>query len=311
MRAPSLPTSDRPVNAQAQTFRSILAACGMYVMWGAVLPVYWRAIHGLDALETLAHRIVWGAALLFVLMRPTRIMASVGDLWRRGRPFRFAVLGAAIIASNWLIYIWGIRERRMLEASLGYYIGPLMSMWLGRAVLGERLRPLQTVSGFCAAAGVGYLVLLRGVVPVFGLALALTFSAYSLVRKMSGLRGVEGFTIETVLMCPFALAYLVWLQCHGTAQFFQAPLSARLLLMGSGVLGSVPLILFGVAAQGLRLTTLGMLQFLAPTLGFFMALVIYREPFNSALAVAFGGIWLGLGLWVADSLMMHSPRRPG
>lgn len=297
-----------------QVAQSLAAACGMYVMWGGVLPLYWRNVVGIGPLETLAHRILWGALLVLLTSGPSRCRATVGALWRDTAHRRYAVLSAAVIGSNWLIYIWGVRNSHMTEASLGYYIGPLFSMMLGRLVLKERLRPLQWLACATAAAGVVYLVVARGVTPVFGLALAATFAVYGLLRKLSGLRGMQGFIVETAFLVPFAAGMLVTLHLRGEAQFAAAPRMSQLLLMGSGLFGSVPIVLFGVAAQHLALTTLGMLQFLAPTLGLVMAVFAFGEALTPTLWVAFGAIWLALALWIADSAWATrrsaEPRRP-
>lgn len=273
----------------------------MYVMWGGVLPVYWRHVVGIGPLETLAHRILWGALLVVLTTGLGQCRATVSQMWQDRARRRYALMGAAAIGGNWLIYIWGVRESRMTEASLGYYIGPLFSMVLGRLVLKERLRPLQWLACAAAASGVAYLVFSRGVTPVFGLALAATFALYGLLRKLSGLRGMQGFIVETALLVPFACGLLVTLHVRGEAQFLCAPRLSQLLLMGSGLFGSVPIILFGVAAQHLALTTLGMLQFLAPTLGLAMAVFVFHEALSPPLWIAFIAIWLALLLWIADS----------
>ena len=158
----------------AQTARSLLAALGMYLLWGAILPVYWRSVQGIPPWETLAHRVLWGAVFVAALVGPGGLRRALSELRGDGRRQRLALLGAALIGSNWLIYILGVRQSRMMEASLGYYIGPLFSMCLGGLVLGERLRMMQRLCVACAALGVAYLVAQRGVVPWFGLALAAT-----------------------------------------------------------------------------------------------------------------------------------------
>lgn len=288
---------------------SLLAALGMYAMWGAILPVYWRSVHGMPPLETLAHRVLWGAVFVGCAVGPRGIKAALADLRHDRRRQILVALGAALIGSNWLVYIWGVRAGRMMEASLGYYIGPLFSMCLGSLILGERLRSLQRLSVALAALGVAYLVGQRQVMPWFGLALAASFSAYSLVRKLSRLRGMQGFIVETVVLSPGALAYLIALNLRGEAQFLLAPKMTQALLMGSGVLGSLPIILFGVAAQGLRLTTLGLLQYLAPTLGLAMAVMVFGEPMTPTHWVTFSCIWAGIALWAWDSLTHASAQK--
>lgn len=278
----------------------------MYVLWGGVLPLYWRSIRGIGPLETLAHRILWGAVLLVITTRRQAMAQALHFAFAQPKRRTYAIFGALVIASNWLIYIWGVRQSRMTEASLGYYIGPLMSMMLGHWVLKEPLRPLQRLAGLCAAGGVAHLVWWRGAAPVFGLALAGTFSLYGLLRKLSGLKGMQGFIVETVLLSPCAAGLLAVLHLQGKTQFFAAPLATQLLLMGSGILGSLPLILFGAAAQHLPLTTLGILQFLAPTLGLIMAIWAFGEPMNATLWITFGGIWAALSLWICDSLACAS-----
>lgn len=283
-----------------------MAAFGMYLMWGGLLPLYWRNVRGIGALETLAHRILWGAVLILVTTGPKAVRSTLHGVWPEPRRRLYAVLGALVIGCNWLIYIWGVRKSHMTEASLGYYIGPLMSLMLGHWVLKEPLRPLQWLACGAAVVGVGRLVMVGGTLPVFGLALASSFSLYGLLRKLSGLKGMQGFVVETTLLLPPALGLLCVLQVRGEALFFQAPPMSQLLLMGSGVLGSVPIILFGVAAQHLPLTTLGMMQFLAPTLGLVMAVFAFGETLSPPMWVAFGGIWFALGIWLVDSLWQAS-----
>jgi chloramphenicol-sensitive protein RarD len=298
--------SDRP--AAKQTLLSLAAALGMYVMWGGVLPVYWRTIHGIPPLETLAHRIFWGGMLLLVTVRPKGIYQALMALAKQPQRQRMALLGAAIIGSNWLIYILGVRQSRMMEASLGYYIGPLFSMLLGRLVLGEKLRASQKWAGALATVGVIHLVRQHGQLPWFGLALAGSFSAYSLVRKLSGLNGMQGFIVETAALLPSAALYIAYLALTGQSQFWGATPLSRGLLMGSGLMGSIPIVLFGVAAQGLPLTTLGLLQYLAPTIGLGMAIWRFGEPLTPTLWFTFGCIWTGLALWGLDSLWIVNRR---
>lgn len=270
-----------------------------YSMWG-LIPLYFKAVAGVSPLEILAHRAAWSFLLLAV------VVYAVGrwpELWEELRsPKLLAMLGVSTlcIGLNWLLFIYAVESRQVLQSSLGYFINPLVNVLLGVAFLGERLRPLQKVSIAIASAGVLVLSALVGTVPWISLALAFTFALYGLLRKLMPVDGLVSLTVETLLMTPIAVAYLGYLSATGEATASGPRLWGLLAL--SGPVTTVPLLFFGAAARRLRLSTMGILQYLSPTLQFTLAVVVFREPFTIAQLASFALIWTAIGIYTADSL---------
>lgn len=286
--------------------RGALAAGAGYLAWG-LFPVYWKQLGAIDAVELVAHRHLWSLVFLLGVM-------AVGPGWGAlraglGSP---AALGwhaasGVLLTLNWLVFVWGVNHGYVLEASLGYFLVPLVNVALGRFLLHEQLRRLQWLAIGCAAAGVALLLLRVGRVPWIALALAATFGAYGLLRKKSPLGPLAGLGLETLLLSPFALGWLVWQHQIGSGALGRVSPAMHLLLLSAGIVTAVPLLLFVYGARRIRFSTLGLLQYLAPTVQFALGVWVYHEAFSADRAAAFGFIWTGLALYTFDNLW-NQPR---
>jgi chloramphenicol-sensitive protein RarD len=279
--------------------RGLASALLAYLAWG-LFPIYFKLLPGVPALEVLSHRVLWSVVLLGVaaplLGRGGTVLHALGP----GK--RLAILASTLlIAANWLTYIWAVQVGRVLEASMGYFVNPLLSVLLGVVFLRERLRRFQVVAIALAGVGVVVLVVRLGTFPWLPLTLALSFGLYGLVRKRAAVDAVGGLLAETALLAPAALA-LVLLRAHAGVGAFGHDLRVSLLLAAAGPVTAVPLVLFALGVQRLRLATVGILQYLTPTLQFLLAVGLYREPFLPAHALAFGFIWLALAVYTWDSV---------
>lgn len=275
-------------------------AVSAFGLWGA-LPLYFRAVEAAPPLEVLAHRVVWSVFWIALLLTVLRGWPAVRGVFADRRLLARLAVSALLISANWLIFIWAIATERVLEASLGYFITPLVNVVLGRLVLGEALTRVQWAAVGLAAAGVGWMLLRAGTLPWVGLALALLFGAYGLMRKTAPVGAMSGLFAETALLAPLALAWLAWLGWQGTIVFGSMGIEFDLLLAAAGLVTAVPLLLFARAAQGLRLASLGFFQYITPTGQMLVALFIFGELFTAAHAVTFGCIWLALALYSAGS----------
>ncbi len=287
--------------SRAELRRGVAYGLAAYASWGLV-PVYFKALAGVAPLEVLAHRVLWSIALLAVLL-------SISGRWRsavqalRDPRTRLALAGSTLlVATNWFTFIYAVATSRVLEASLGYYINPLVNVALGRLFLGERLRGVQKVSLVLAAAGVGYATWEFGRVPVLALVLAVSFGLYGLLRKTARVGSLVGLALETALLCPLALGYLTHGVWSGRAAFLAGSAGLDGLLLPAGVVTAVPLLCFAAAARRLRLATMGFLQYLSPTIQFALAVAVFGEAFRTAHLVTFLCIWAGLGLYTCDAL---------
>tara|TARA_R110002096_G_scaffold26253_6_gene81294 strand:+ start:6869 stop:7783 length:915 start_codon:yes stop_codon:yes gene_type:complete len=283
------------------------AALGAYVIWGS-LPLYIRAMKHVGAVEFLAHRILWSvptAILLIALAANWRDIRSAFQ-WHN---LKWLALSGLLIGVNWLIYIWAVNQGRTMEASLGYYINPLVNVLFGMLIFSERLRPAQWVAVAVAAIGVGVMTLAFGHVPWVALGLCFTFAFYSVIRKKVAIDSRAGFLVEVVVLTPLALAWFSW--------FLQQP-DGRLmgtggwdipLLILAGPITATPLILFGLAAKRLKLSTVGMMQYIGPTLQFLIATLVFHEAFGWTHAIAFGCIWAALAIYTTDSVIGEAKAR--
>ncbi len=278
--------------------RGLALAIGAYAIWG-FLPIYFHILAKVPALQILAHRVIWSVLLLGVLVFA---FGRAGDIWRaaRGRTLLLLCLSATLIAINWFVYIWSVETGHVLEASLGYFINPLVNVALGMLVLGERLRRWQGVAIAIAGAGVLVMALDGGGAILISLALALSFGFYGLVRKVVAIDSLGGLTVETVLLIPFAAVWLFYTAGQGTSGF-GVSMSQNVLLLAAGVITATPLLMFAAAARLLPLSLLGLLQYIAPTLQFFVALAL-GEPLRPIHLITFPLIWAGCALYAWDSL---------
>lgn len=282
--------------------RGPLLAAGAYLIWG-VLPIYWRALADVPAQEILIHRIIWSLAVVVVLLALRRQWRWLGDSLRRPAVLRVFLVTAVLLAVNWLVYLWANNNGHIVETSLGYFITPLVSVVLGLLVLHERMRSGQWLSVGIAALGVLFLVLTSGGTLWISLLLALSFGFYGLLRKTAKLGSLEGLTMEMAILFLPALAYWLWLFSRGEAAFGANGLSTSALLAFSGVVTAVPLLLFASGARLVPLTTLGLLQYIAPTLQFSIGVFLYHEPFDTTRLLGFCIIWSALAVYSAEGYL--------
>jgi len=274
---------------------------GAFLIWG-LLPLYLKALLSVSVLQVTAHRLVWGCvfALLWLALRRElsgvrRALADPGVRWRL-----FA--SAALISANWMTYIFGIATNRVVETSLGYFINPLLNVVLGVVVLRERLNAVQWTAVAIAAAGVSYLTWSAGRPPWIALTLALSFGLYGLVRKVIRVDALAGFASETLLLLPIGAGYLVWCEIAGHAGFGHQSLAVDLLLVLAGPLTAIPLVLFAFGARRIPYSTVGLLQYTAPTIQLLLAVLVFKEPFTGPRVVGFVLIWTALAIYAADGV---------
>jgi chloramphenicol-sensitive protein RarD len=278
-----------------------LYAFGAFGAWGVVLPLYMKALEGVPVLEILAHRVLWAALVTVALIAALGRLGEARRALTR-RSIALLMVSAALVTANWVTYIFAVTSDHIIETSLGYFMNPLVSVALGMAVLGERLRPLQLAACLIGALGVVILTTASSGVPWIALTLAFSFGCYGLVRKVVAVESLIGVAFEAAILAPLALGYLLWLAHEGRGSFGIAAPGLDLLLMGSGLATALPLVWFAAAARKLPLTTIGLLQFSSPSATFLLGILAYGEPFSGAEAVTFACVWVALGLYTADAL---------
>jgi chloramphenicol-sensitive protein RarD len=279
----------------------MLYAAAAYVLWG-LFPIYFKALQGIPALEILVNRIVWALLFLVLILAWRKQWRWIGKVLRQPRVLAGFTASAILLACNWLVYIWAVNNGRVVDASLGYFITPLVNVLLGFLLLHERLRRVQWAAIALAASGVAWLTWQGGHVPWIALALACTFGSYGLLRKTAALGALEGLSLETLLLFPLALGYLGWLTLDGQNTFIAASASTRWLLLAAGPITAVPLLLFAAGARRIPLSTLGLLQYSSPTLQLLLGLWLYHEPFSTARLIGFIVIWVALAVYSAEGL---------
>ena len=281
------------------TPRGFAFALAAYLMWG-VLPLYMKALADIPTLEVLAHRVIWSVpialVILAVLGRTKDLMAAL----KNPRMLAMAAVTAALISVNWGIYVWSIQTGHALEAALGYYINPLFSVFLGAVLIKERLTTAQKLAIALATTAVAFLTWQVGKLPLVALGLTLTWGLYAYFKKMLPIGPNQGFALEVILLLPLALGYAVWLGLRGDAVFGGSSATDTLLLMGCGVVTAVPLMIYANGAKLLRLSTIGIMQYIAPTMIFLTAVFWFGEPFDSARLIAFVLIWAGLAIYTTS-----------
>jgi chloramphenicol-sensitive protein RarD len=286
----------------------ILYAVSAFLMWG-LAPLFFRALRPATALEILSHRVVWSLLLMVILVAALRDLRDVPRALYSPRRIGLYVLTTTLVTTNWLLFIWAVNTDHIVQTSLGYYINPLVNVVLGMLFLGERLNRNQTISVALAALGVISLLVNLGELPWVSLTLATTFGFYALIRKKAAIDPLVGLLIETAMLTPLALSYLLWLWGAGTATFsLQAPGMATLLIV-SGIITALPLIFFNLGAQRLKLSTVGLMQYLSPTLQLAIGVLLFGEEFTGAHGMAFGLIWVALAIYSTDAFLMHRSRR--
>lgn len=285
------------INAARTARAGLLFGLAAYGLWG-VLPIYFKLLQPVPAIDIVAHRIIWSLIALVLLVTAIRAWDEVRTAIRHHRTLALLLLSALLIGGNWLLYVYAINSGHILAGSLGYYLNPLANILLGRFILREKLSRLQWAAVAIAAAGIS--VLLAGALGTLWISLTLcvTFATYGLIRKVVAVDSIAGLTIETMMLAPVALGWLL-IGGTGAGPAFGADTGLTALLIASGIISTIPLLCFTAAARRLPYATVGMLQFIAPTLQFVIAVVVYGEAFTRAHAIAFGAIWTALALYVA------------
>jgi chloramphenicol-sensitive protein RarD len=285
------------------------SAIACYLLWG-IVPLYWKPLAAINAVELIAHRQVWSLVvllgLLIILEGGLRSIRSAMGCWRSVGNL---LLGGGLLTINWLVYVWGVNTGHIVETSLGYFLVPLFSVVAGRLVMDEQLRHLQWIAVGIAALGVGIMILQADRIPWIALALAGSWGCYGILRKRSRLGAIPALASETLLLAPFAASYLIWCHHRGTGALGQVDLRTHLLILSSGLVTAVPLLLFAHAARRIRLSTLGVLQYIAPTGQLIIGVWIYHEEFTRSRATSFILIWIALLLYTADNLFAQYRKR--
>ncbi|HZH25016.1 MAG TPA: EamA family transporter RarD [Solirubrobacteraceae bacterium] len=277
----------------------LLAAVGAYLLWG-LFPLYWPLLEPASPVEILGHRIVWSLVLLVVVLAVT-----AGFAWVRRLSARVAALltvAAILVSVNWAVYIYGVNSEHVVETSLGYFMNPLVTVVLAMVFLHERLRRRQGLALAVAVVGVLVLTIDYGRVPWIALTLAVTFGSYGLVKNRAGIDGPQSLAVETAVVVLPASAYLLWLGGTGDGTFTTEGPGHAALLIGAGVVTALPLMLFGAAAVRIRLSTLGLLQYMTPTIQFLIGVLFYGEPMPLSQLVGFALVWIALLILVLDAL---------
>ncbi|AUV84757.1 EamA family transporter RarD [Vibrio campbellii] len=293
---------------QQRARQGVLLAVGAYTMWG-IAPIYFKSIAEVSPLEILSHRVFWSFFLLAALLHFGRQWRSVRDIIKNKTKMMYLVSTAILVGANWLIFIWAVTSNHMLDASLGYYINPLINVLLGMVFLGERLRKLQWLAVALAACGVLVQLIVFGSVPVVAIALAMSFGFYGLLRKKVSVEAQTGLFIETLVMLPAASIFLFFIASTPTSNMFENPWQLNTLLIAAGVITTLPLLCFTGAATRLKLSTLGFFQYIGPSLMFLLAVLIYGEPFTSDKAITFAFIWGALVVFSFDGLRNNRKSR--
>jgi chloramphenicol-sensitive protein RarD len=283
----------------------IAAAAIAYFTWG-LFPLYWRLLAQVPTFQLLAHRVAWCAVAVWIYL----LLKGDGSWWRTlpTRVMGMLVASSVLISINWGVYIAGVNNGHVIDTSLGYFITPLANVLFGVVVLRERLNLLQWLAVACATVGVSYLALRLGSLPWIAIVLALSFGGYGLIRKMTPVDSVHGLAMESTILLPPSLAYLLWCEWQGQGAFLHQPLRLDLLMVAGGVVTAIPLVLFAFGARRVPMTMLGFLQYLAPTVGLLLGVFLFHEPFGPVQLVAFGWIWVALGIFSVDALRRYLRR---
>jgi chloramphenicol-sensitive protein RarD len=282
--------------------RGVWYAIGAYVLWG-LFPIYWKWLDFIPAIQLIGHRFLWSFLMLIVVTLVSGQWNTFRTAALQPKVLRIYLLSALLLGVNWLTYVWAVNAGFIVEASLGYFINPLVSVLLGVVFLRERLRTFQWVPVGLAAVGVLYLTISYGSLPWIALTLAFTFGFYGLVKKAAPLGSLYGLTLETGLMFLPALAYLFFANGNGQGVFLHSRVTINLLLVATGLVTAVPLLMFASAAQRIPLSVVGILQYIAPTLQFLLGVLVYKEPFTHTQLIGYGVVWMALLIFWVEGLL--------
>jgi len=297
----SSPASASPASEDSPSLTGLLSALCAFTFWG-VLPLYWKALVTVDSFEIMCHRIVWSFLTLLPFMFFQGRFGLVLTFLKNKANALTLIGSSCILAGNWYLYIWAINTGRVLEASLGYFINPLVNILFGIIIFREKTGRVVRLAIAIAAAGVAYQVVVLGQPPIVPLALAVSFGVYGLIRKVMQLPSLPGLFMESLFVMPFAGAYIFWQWRLGNSPIFSGDHALDLLLMGTGLVTSFPLLCFAYGARRIRMTTLGLLQYANPTIVFLLGIFVYHEPFSVDSLITFACIWTALALYTWETI---------
>jgi chloramphenicol-sensitive protein RarD len=290
--------------------KGILAGIGAYTLWG-LFPIYWKLLEEVPAIEILAHRMVWSMVFVAVLLTMQKDWQWLGEALHSRKTMLIYTLAAILLSVNWFTYIWAVNAGYVVEASLGYFINPLVNFLLGVIFFGEKLRAGQMTAVILAVLGVIYLTVSYGSLPWISLVLAFTFGMYGLIKKTAPLESMHGFSLETLVLFLPALGYLLYREAAGMGALVHQGGQVTLLLILAGPVTSIPLLMFGYSARRIPLSMLGFIQYIAPTLQFLLGVFIFYEPFPPARLVGFSIIWLALLVYSLEGVFFNRKAKSG
>jgi chloramphenicol-sensitive protein RarD len=279
-----------------------------YLAWG-LLPIYWKQVESASANEILSHRIIWSLVFVALILSLQRGWKALWKICRSSRAVAWAALSGTLIATNWFLYIWAVISSHIVETSFGYYLTPLANVLVGALLLRERLRPMQIVAILIAAAGLIPFAVGLDHFPWLAMALCFSFAFYGLVRKIAPAGALNGLLLETVWLTPLATCLIGWRLFSRTGTFLFAGNLQTILLIAAGAVSAMPLIWFAAAARRVSMSTLGVLQYIAPSVALLVSVFVYPEPVTAMDLVGFSFIWVALALYTSESLLHHRPRR--
>jgi chloramphenicol-sensitive protein RarD len=275
--------------------KGIFYAIGAYLIWGT-MPVYWYLLSEISSYEIVAHRILWSVVLMFILSFVI-FKTDFRPILRSRKKMLYLLCTSALITINWALYIWAVDNGHVVDASLGYYVNPFINIILGVLFLKERLTEIQKIAIACAFFGVAYLTFSYGTFPIVAIILACSFSLYGFLRKKAQIEAMPALTVETAIVLPIALGFLIMTFVNHTNTYQLTDISTMMLIILAGPITAIPLFLFGKAAETTSLTTLGFIQYLSPTLQLLAGILLFKEAFTTAHIICFSSIWLGLALY--------------
>ena len=278
----------------------IYAVCA-FIFWG-LIPIYFKQVSSVSSLEVLLHRIIWSVVVLMILLIISKQISVVKDIFKSLKQLKFLILSSFLVSSNWLIFIWAVSNNHIVEASLGYFINPLVNVVLGYLFFSERMNKNQYIAIFIATLAVIYQIISLGEIPLISLSLAFSFGLYGLVRKKIAIASIPGLFVETIVLLPIALIYFYYLADTNSSAFFADDGYITFMLALGGIITVVPLLLFNGAATRMKLTTLGFFQYIGPSLAFMVAIFIYNEPMNIDKLITFILIWISLVIFSWDGI---------
>jgi len=287
-----------------ETLTGVFYAASAFLIWG-LSPVYWKTMQAVPALEIVTHRVIWSFFILLALTLAQRRGTELAEVLKTPRTLLILIVTTLLVSVNWLLYIWAVNASYLLQASLGYYINPLVNVLLGMVFLKERLRRPQALAVLLACTAVAFRTVSYGQFPWIALTLAFSFGIYGLIRKVAPVSPLVGLTVETLLLTPIGVAYLIYLERQDAGALFHGDLALDALLIGTGLVTAIPLLFFNLAARRINLSTVGLMQYIAPSGMFLLAVFVYGEPFTTVQLWTFALIWVALAIYSIDSLRAY------